>query len=351
MSLCLFYAVQFSKGKNLVFLAVPPVLAVLLNLIYVITSNFAEPSGFSVPFLIRQVLVYYFYLYAISKAYQLIESKTSNDKLTLAQHVLVFFLAFIVCLAVGLSTYAAMKQFYITVFHENDRINIYHLSLSGMSTLAGYILIYSVFISSRYYSRSIHLELKEEQLERERLELKYQLLSNKTNPHFLFNNLNALHTLISEDPATAEHFLVSLSKIMRYSFKTHEYDEVSLEEELAILEDYALIMKNRFGQALQLSIKNECDRKVGVLPMSLMNLMENAVKHNEVSLQNPLRIEIVIDKEKIIFTNNRTPRIVHDSSGSGLKHLREIYLQKYEREILIEKTEERFQVTVPLIQQ
>lgn len=342
---------RFSKSKNLVFLIVPPILAVLLNLIYIISSNFAEPSGFSIPFLIRSILVFYFYVLAISRVYTFIEKKNANDKLSPAQHVLSFFIAFVLSLIVGVGSYAAMKQFYISFLHENDRINIYHLSLSGLSTLAGYILIYSVYISNRYYSRSISLELKEEQLERERLELKYQLLSNKTNPHFLFNNLNALHSLISENSTAAEHFLVSLSKIMRYSFKTHEDDIVSLEEELTILEDYALIMKNRFDQALQLSIKNECNGKVGVLPMSLMNLMENAVKHNEVSLQNPLRIDIVIDKEKIIFTNNRTPRIVHDSSGSGLKHLKEIYLQKYERDILIEKTEKTFQVTVPLIQQ
>lgn len=342
---------RFSKGKNLVFLAVPPVLAILLNIIYVTSSNFAEPSGFSVPFIIRSIVVFYFYLYAISRVYTAIERKNPDQKLSLTQHGLAFIIAFLFSLVVSLATYSAMKQFYITVFHENDRLNIYHLSLTGLTTLAGYILIYSVFISNRYYGRSLSLELKEEQFQRERLELKYQLLNNKMNPHFLFNNLNTLHTLITEDSKAAEHFLISLSKIMRYSFKTHEDDLVSLDEELTILEDYALIMKNRFDDALYLSIRHEAKDKASVLPMSLMNLMENAVKHNEISIEKPLSIDISIDQEKVVFTNNRTPRIVHDSSGSGLKHLKEIYARKYERQVIVEKTEKEFRVTVPLIQQ
>lgn len=341
---------RFSNSKNLVFLAVPPVLAILLNVIYVVTSNFTEPSSFSVPFLIRSILVFYFYLYAITKAYHLIESRSPGEKLSLPQHALLFTGAFLVSLIVSLATYAAMKQFYITVFHQNDRLNIYHLSLTTLTTLAGYILIYSVFISNRYYSRSMGLELKEEQFQRERMELKYQLLSNKMDPHFLFNNLNTLHTLISENNDTAEQFLVSLSKIMRYSFKTHEHDLVSLDEELAILQDYTLIMKNRFDNALRLSIKNEADSKVSVLPMSLMNLMENVVKHNEISVQQPLNIEISIDQQQVVFTNDRRPKIVQDSSGSGLNHLKEIYAQKYRLEVKVEKTESQFKVTVPLIQ-
>ncbi len=342
---------RFSNSKNLVFLAVPPVLAILLNVIYVITSNFTEPSSFSVPFLIRSILVFYFYLYAITKAYHLIEDRNQSEKLTLVQHGLLFIGAFLVSLVVSLATYAAMKQFYITVFHQNDRLNIYHLSLTTLTTLAGYILIYSVFISNRYYSRSLGLELQEEQFQRERIELKYQLLSNKMDPHFLFNNLNTLHTLIAENNTTAEQFLVSLSKIMRYSFKTHEHDLVSLDEELAILEDYALIMKNRFDNALLLSIKNEADSKASVLPMSLMNLMENVVKHNEISVQQPLNIQISIDQQQVVFTNDRRSKIVQDSSGSGLNHLKEIYAQKYKLEIQVEKTEDSFTVTVPLIRQ
>lgn len=342
---------QFFKSKNLVFLAVPPILATLLNLIYVISSNFAEPSNFSIPFLIRSIIIFYFYLWATSKVYDRIEHKNSPAKLTLAQHILAFIVTFLVSLAVSLATYAALKQFYISVLDQNDRINIYHISLTSLSTLAGFILIYSVYISNRYYSRSLSLELKEEQLERERLEMKYELLSNKMNPHFLFNNLNTLHSLISEDSPVAEHFLVSLSKIMRYSFKTHDRDFVSLSEELEVLEDYAVIMKNRFDDAMQLSVKNEADDKAAVLPMSLMNLMENAVKHNEISTDKPLNIDVSIDKRNIIFTNNLNPKMVHDSSGSGLKHLKEIYTQKYHREVLIEKTNEEFRVTIPVIEQ
>lgn len=342
---------QFFKSKNLVFLAVPPVLATLLNLIYIISSNFAEPSNFSIPFLIRSIIVFYFYLWITSKVYDRIEHKSSPGKLTPAQHSLAFIIAFLISLAVSLATYTALKQFYISILDQNDIINIYHLSLTSLSTLAGFILIYSVYISNRYYSRSLSLELKEEQLERERLEMKYELLNNKMNPHFLFNNLNTLHSLISEDSRAAEHFLVSLSKIMRYSFKTHDHDFVPLSEELEVLEDYALIMKNRFNDAMLLSVKNEANNNAALLPMSLMNLMENAVKHNEISTDKPLKIDICIDNRNIVFTNNLNPKMVHDSSGSGLKHLKEIYAQKYNREVLVEKTKEEFRVSIPVIEQ
>ncbi|MCE7991017.1 MAG: histidine kinase [Roseivirga sp.] len=342
---------QFFKSKSLVFLAVPPVLATLLNLIYVISSNFAEPSIFSIPFLLRSIIVFYFYLWVTSRVYNRLERKSADRKLTLAQHGLAFVIAFLISLTVSLATYSALKQFYISFLHQNDRINIYHLSLTSLSTLAGFILIYSVYISNRYYSRSLSLELKEEQLQRERLEMKYELLNNKMNPHFLFNNLNTLHSLIAEDSPAAEDFLVSLSKIMRYSFKTHDHDRVSLNEELEVLEDYALIMKNRFDDAMQLSVKNEAGDEAAVLPMSLMNLMENAVKHNEVSSEKPLNIDISIDQTDIIFTNNLNPKTVHDSSGSGLKHLKEIYTQKYHREVLVEKTNMEFRVSIPVIEQ
>lgn len=283
--------------------------------------------------------------------YRQLEKRSLEDKLSLAQHSLVFLSSFLISLIVSLIVYSAMKQFYITVFHENDRLGLYHLYSRSLVTAGGFILIYSVYISNRYYSKSLSLELKEEQFQRELLEMKYQLLSNKMNPHFLFNNLNTLHTLISEDSRMAENFLVSLSKIMRYSFKPHDNDIVRLSEELETLKDYVLIIKSRFDNALNLSLENETDSKGAILPMSLLNLMENAVKHNEITSQRPLNVHISINSQRIVFTNSRAPKIAHDSSGSGLKHLKEVYAQKYKREVLVEKTEDEFKVTLPVIQE
>jgi sensor histidine kinase YesM len=339
---------RLMQSKNLVYLAVPPVLGIVLHLIYVATSQFAEPSGFSIPFLLKEILLFYFYIYSLSKTYKAFEAKV-GDTLSLSRHALVFLIAFAISLLVSLIVYSAMKQFYITVFHENDSVSLHHLTVRSLSTTAGFILIYSVFISNRYHSKAMSLELKEEQLQRERAEMKYQLLSNKVNPHFLFNNLNALHSLISEAPKAAEGFLMSLSKIMRYSFKNPENDMVELDEELSILEDYVVIMKSRFDNAISLTLKNESDPDATIIPMTLLNLMENAVKHNEISTQKPLTIQVEISKDFIVFSNNISPKIASESTGSGLNQLREMYAQKYRQQVLVEQTKNEFKVSVPLI--
>lgn len=336
------------QSKNLVYLTVPPVLGIVLHLIYVTTSHFAEPSGFSIPFLVKEILLFYFYIYCLSRTYKAFEAKVGN-RLSLPRHALVFLMAFVISLVVSLIVYTAMKQFYITVFHENDTVSLHHLTVRSLSTTAGFILIYSVFISNRYHSKAISLQLKEEQFQRERVEMKYQLLSNKVNPHFLFNNLNTLHSLIAAAPKTAEDFLISLSKIMRYSFKNHENDRVLLSEELSILEDYVVIMKSRFDNAIRLTLKIDIHTQASIIPMTLLNLMENAVKHNEISAQKPLCIQVEISKDFIVFSNNISPKIGSESTGSGLSQLRELYAQKYRQQVLVEQTKNEFIVSVPLI--
>ena len=161
-------------------------------------------------------------------------------------------------------------------------------------------------------------------IEKEKLRAQYAVLKNQINPHFLFNSLNVLSSLIHSDPDKAEEFVDEFAALYRYILEQTDADDVPLSKELQIARSYAFMQKQRFGEAVVFNFNTRLDdySNYRVFPMSLQTLLENAVKHNRVDKDSPLIIEIMIDNNMLTVRNNWQSRMDKPAStGIGLNNL------------------------------
>lgn len=171
-------------------------------------------------------------------------------------------------------------------------------------------------------------KIETEQLRREIAETQYAALKNQVNPHFLFNSLNSLASLIRMSPDKAIEFVDKFSKIYRYVLDVNEKLVVPLADELAFLQSYHFLQTIRFGENLQLHIHlNDETRNRYVVPLALQLIIENAIKHNEISTAHPLCITIRSTDTHLIITNTlRLRTTLEPSNGIGQKNI----IQRYE---------------------
>ncbi|MBE9518061.1 MAG: histidine kinase, partial [Bacteroidetes bacterium] len=166
--------------------------------------------------------------------------------------------------------------------------------------------------------------IQQEELKRAHLALQYQSLKDQVRPHFLFNSLSSLATLINTDTKKATQFVHKLSDVYRYVLEQRENELVPLKEDLKFMEDYIFLQKIRFGDNLKIENKLEVNLNRLVIPLSLQMLVENAIKHNEISREHPLVIGITsTGNGHVIVKNNLQRREVSETSlGTGLENLR-----------------------------
>ncbi len=191
---------------------------------------------------------------------------------------------------------------------------------------------------------------REQKLNEENLIFQNETLKNQVNPHFLFNSLNTLSSLIGTQTEIAENFINRLSSIYRYILENISKDRVPLKSELKFITDYFSLHKIRDADKIQLdmNIKNACTYQI--LPVSLQSLIENSIKHNMATREKPLKISICIEEQYIIVKNNLQELATHlKSTKTGLKNLGERIRLITGKELIIEKSPEEFIVKVPLI--
>lgn len=215
------------------------------------------------------------------------------------------------------------------------------------------------FATAHFFHRSVILmhttrqsELEVSRLQAINSETLNQLLKQQIQPHFLFNALNTLKSLIKKHPEVAENYLMQLSDFLRASISEHRSDVVSLKEELTLCENYMNMQKTRFGDALQYSnLINDTDLEQLFVPFfSIQPLLENAIKHNELTKENPLLIKVSIENNAIVVENNLQKRsYVENSIGNGLKNLGERYRLLKEKDIEIIESADKFIVRLKLI--
>jgi len=166
--------------------------------------------------------------------------------------------------------------------------------------------------------------IQQEELKRAHLALQYQTLKDQVRPHFLFNSLSSLVTLINTDPEKATLFVHKLSDVYRYVLEQRENELVPLKEELKFLEDYIYLQQIRFGENLQIQYKLELDHNRMVIPLSLQMLAENAIKHNEISADHPLVIEVLSTGQNHVIVKNNLQKkeVSEESMGMGIENLR-----------------------------
>lgn len=209
---------------------------------------------------------------------------------------------------------------------------------------------------SLFTTRSWLLEWKKsaneaEKLRTEMLASQYQSLKDQLNPHFLFNSLNVLSNLVYEDADKSAAFILKLSKIYRYVLEVQQEELVSLDREIEFARNYLELQKIRFEENLVYSIKVTDADSVFIPPLSLQLLLENAIKHNEASQENPLFIQIIKQENELWISNTFQPKakINEPSTGIGLANIQKRYQLLSDQEIQIIQTSDEFLVKLPMI--
>lgn len=210
------------------------------------------------------------------------------------------------------------------------------------------ITIIEFFVQNR---QSKEREIEFERLQTDHLKMQYQQLKGQINPHFLFNSLNAMVSLINKDPHRATIYTKKLSEVYRYVLTHDLEDTVKVSDEIEFIRNYIAILEIRFEKGLQVEVdmcRQDAQRKIS--PMALQVLVENAVKHNVVSTSKPLHVVISSDAEYLTVSNNISPRSrVEMSTGIGLKNLSGKCRIITGRDIVIENTDLQFIVKIPLL--
>jgi hypothetical protein len=231
--------------------------------------------------------------------------------------------------------------------HECDFITSYVVTFFVIS-------VYECVYFSERWKESL---LESEQLKRENLQSQFETLKTQVSPHFLFNSLNTLITIIPENPEQAVEFVQKLSGVYRYILQTKDKELVLLQQEMEFAQSYLFLMKMRFGENLQISWQVSPQYyQASIPPMALQMLLENAIKHNVVSIQKPLFLHIYTEPgETLVVKNNLQLKAVRptDESAStkvGLQNVTKRYSYLTKRPVDVIVTTTNFIVTLPLLQ-
>jgi sensor histidine kinase YesM len=195
------------------------------------------------------------------------------------------------------------------------------------------------------------VKLVNEKLKSQNLNMLLEGLRQQINPHFLFNTLNSLKILIKTDPVRAEVYTIELANVYRYLLQHYKNDLVYLPEEIDFIKSYLSLLAIRFDDALRTHVDFDHKwRKLKLVPLTLQILIENAVKHNTITKENPLHIKIFVNLSgELVVENNLQPRMHKEgSSRFGLYHLNEQYKIRMKKEITIIENERSFSVFLPL---
>lgn len=200
-----------------------------------------------------------------------------------------------------------------------------------------------------YQNQQNRLEIQA--LKIENLQSQFDALKNQVSPHFLFNSLNSLKTLIRETPEVAQEYLNHLSLVLRYTLQANENKLVSLNDELQFVDSYFFLIKLRFNKNITL-VQNINDKLMNykIPPLALQILIENAIKHNEISKRNSLEISVSTTDDTLVVKNNINKKYSPEpGAGVGLVNLSNQYRILAGKEILIKSDESNFVVEIPLL--
>ena len=232
------------------------------------------------------------------------------------------------------------------------------LSLNRLTLITFSVAIFLVnvvislgFIASHFFQQWQTNAVRAARLEKEKAQVQFDNLTNQLNPHFLFNSLSSLDSLIEENPALARRFLQQLSKVYRYVLQHKNKELVSLETELNFIKNYVLLLQTRFDGTFRLSCRispDALDRQI--VPVTLQILIENAIKHNVISEASPLTVHLTADRDFLTVSNPiQRKKQVGTSNGQGLQNLETLYGYLSTNPVEVRQDGETFRVRVPLL--
>lgn len=235
------------------------------------------------------------------------------------------------------------------IFPEDMFIRQIEIKLIVLSFITMFVLTLIEFNTFSYNEYSVG-QIRKLRSERKQLELQFEALKSQLSPHYLFNSMNTISSLVYRDPQVAENFIRNLADTFNYVLYTKETTVVTLKEEIEALKDYGYLLDIRYATAVDLRI--EIDRNYydkSIPPLTLQLLVENAVKHNIVSNDNPLKISIRATEEEIIVLNNKTGSPSKTASHRvGLDNIRKRYAFFTPLEVQL-SDDDYFEVKLPMI--
>ncbi|MEL6561300.1 MAG: histidine kinase [Bacteroidota bacterium] len=218
--------------------------------------------------------------------------------------------------------------------------------------------IAAVFVGSIYESAFFFEKWKDtikqnEALKNQQIRTQFEVLQNQMSPHFLFNSLNTLTTLIAENQDIAIEFTEKLSEVYRYILQNKEKELIPLEEEISFSKSYIYLLQMRYPENLKVSYRiDEQSYDKHIAPLTIQMLLENCIKHNVISRSRPLEIEIYVENgQSIIVKNNlQKKKALEKSTKTGLTNIKKRYKYLGGREVDVIVTHNSFMVAVPLIE-
>ena len=231
------------------------------------------------------------------------------------------------------------------------------LFLPSIIMYCGYVifisLFFMVFVNINYiiedWRNSI---LKNENLEKENIKAKLEALQTQLSPHFLFNNFNIIDALIETNPDLARKYIQGLSTVFRYILDNKNRELVTLESELHFIKEFMFLMETRFDKniLLRIVLPKECLR-LYIPPVSLQLIIENAIKHNEISSRNQLTIAIESKEQDYLTVSNniKVKKGISKGTGTGLNNISERYRYLTSKEIMVNHDKNNYQISIPLL--
>lgn len=212
-------------------------------------------------------------------------------------------------------------------------------------------LVYVIYECIYFYNNWKRTFIYAEQLQKEHTKAQYESLKSQINPHFLFNSLNTLSAIIPQDADKAVDFVHKLSNTYRYLLKMKERELVPLNDELEFAKAYIFLIKSRYGDNIQIHMEDQQTARGLLLPpVSLQMLLENCIKHNVISRDKPLKIDIVVKNSSITIINNLQPKQMSEpSTGFGLDNIKKRYEVLSDKTMSVVQTAYSFEVTLPLL--
>ncbi|GAB2777209.1 histidine kinase [Salinimicrobium soli] len=322
------------------------VVVVLLNLVFggIIFPDLADLKMWGIYFFYCFVLTFVNVVY-----FAIFDKKIGWEDATLqrvffaaAGSIILTLVAFFFCRLVDETLFQGTG---VEEFLQNERAQYYLFPLLFTT------IVSLVFHLIYFYKALQERKVTEQKIIAGTASAKFESLKNQIDPHFLFNSLNVLSSLIDEDQEKAQKFTTSLSKIYRYVLEQKDKELVSLEEELSFAVTYMNLLKMRFENSLFYEVPQQLNLpEAKVVPLSLQLLLENTVKHNVLSEKRPLKIRIFEENGYLVVENNfQKKEVLGNRKGVGLQNIVERYGLVTQRKVFIQQNAEYFRVKLPLL--
>lgn len=328
---------------------------IISNLVFIVLLRIKFVTGAVIEFN-NSLLVFYSYtnLYSFSlyfanaSLFIFLDEKFVNERFSLKRVSFGFILSFIISITI-IFLLRIIEDVLIegeswSVFMSNE--NRYNYFISFLMTFI-VTLFFHVFYTYKSFQEN---KVKEQKIIATTANAQFESLKNQIDPHFLFNSLNVLSSLIEENPENAQKFTTSLSKIYRYVLEQKDKELVAVSEELTFAKIYMQLLAMRFENSISYELPENTNEDAKVVPLSLQLLLENCIKHNVVSSSKPLHVKICMEHNQLVVENNwQKKEVLSDGKGVGLQNIVNRYALLTERQVKIIQNEKSFKVYLPIL--